>query len=44
MTGQHEPHKTVHFSPHCIVTQIFNPFTPTNLFGMFQIKAWTIPF
>jgi len=21
-----------------------NPFTPTDLFGMFQIKAWTIPY
>jgi len=21
-----------------------NPFTPTDLYGMFQIKVWTIPF
>jgi len=21
-----------------------NPFTPTDQYGMFQIKAWTIPF
>jgi len=23
---------------------IINPFTPTDLYGMFQIKVWTIPF
>jgi len=21
-----------------------NPFTPTDLYGMVQIKAWTVPF
>jgi len=21
----------------------FNPFTPTHLYGIFQIKVWTIP-
>jgi len=23
---------------------LLNTFTPTELYGMFQIKAWTIPF
>jgi len=26
------------------VNENIEPFTPTVLYGMFQIKAWTIPF
>jgi len=25
-------------------THHINPFTPTDLYGMFHIKVWTIPF
>jgi len=25
------------------VVFVINPFVPTDLYGMFQIKAWTIP-
>jgi len=26
------------------IYNVMNPFTPTDLYGMFQIKAWIVPF
>jgi len=37
-------HLQQHVTKQFLYKPSVNPFTPTDLYGMFQIKVWTIPF